>query len=79
MEMKNKLFHHHKSKFSIVMSNFSLSVAGVFAFVAILTVPRRRFGADHERRRSAYRRGGSMRARTQKLRSACGLRGTFGR
>ena len=39
MEMKNKLFHHHKSKFSIVMRNFSLSVAGVFAFVAILTVP----------------------------------------
>ena len=39
MEMKNKLFHHHKSKFSIVMRNFSLSVAGAFAFVAILTVP----------------------------------------
>ena len=39
MEMKNKLFHHHKSKFSIVIRNFSLSVAGVFLFVAALSVP----------------------------------------
>ena len=39
MEMKNKLFHHHKSKFSIVMRNFSLSVTGVFLFVAALSVP----------------------------------------
>lgn len=39
MEMKNKLFHHHKSKFSIVMRNFSLSVVGVFAFVAAISVP----------------------------------------
>ena len=39
MTMKNKLYHHHKSKFSIVMRNFSLSVVGVFAFVAAISVP----------------------------------------
>ena len=39
MEMKNKLFHHHKSKFSIVVRNFSLSCLAIFAVVGALTVP----------------------------------------
>jgi hypothetical protein len=39
MEMKNKLFHHHKSKFSIVMRNFSLSCLAIFGVVGAVTVP----------------------------------------
>ena len=39
MEMKNTLFHHHKSKFSIVVRNFSLSCLAVFVVIGIATVP----------------------------------------
>ena len=39
MEMKNKLFHHHKSKASIVMRDFSIVVASVSVFVLALTIP----------------------------------------
>ena len=39
MEMKNKLFHHHKSKFSIVVRNFSLSCLAIFGLIGIATVP----------------------------------------
>ena len=39
MEMKNKLFHHHKSKFSIVVRNFSLSCLAIFGTIGAITVP----------------------------------------
>lgn len=39
MEMKNKLFHHHKSKFSIVVRNFSLSCLAIFGVVGALSIP----------------------------------------
>ena len=37
--MKNKLFHHHKSKFSIVVRNFSLSCLAIFGVIGAATVP----------------------------------------
>lgn len=39
MEMKNKLYHHHKSKFSLVVKKFSLCSLGVFGFIAMIAIP----------------------------------------
>ena len=39
MEMKNKLFRHHKSKASIVLRNFSLSFLGIFLAFSAITIP----------------------------------------
>ena len=39
MEMKNKLFRHHKSKFALMLRNFSLTFMGLFLVVAAFTVP----------------------------------------
>ena len=40
MQVKNKLYKHHRSKFVLVMRNLSITVTGlaaIFAFVAIPT------------------------------------------
>ena len=39
MEMKNKLFRHHKSKMSLVVRNFSLAFVGVFTILGGITIP----------------------------------------
>ena len=39
MEMKNKLYRHHKSKASIVLRNFSLSFLGIFLAFSAITIP----------------------------------------
>ena len=39
MVMKNKLLHHHKSKFSIFMRNFSFTIVGLFLVAGALSVP----------------------------------------
>ena len=39
MEMKNKLFCHHKSKFSLLLKRFSLTCIGVVSVIAAVTVP----------------------------------------
>lgn len=39
MEMKNKLFCHHKSKFSLVMKRFSLACLGAATVLTAVIVP----------------------------------------
>ena len=39
MEMKNKLYCHHKSKISLVMKRFSLTCLGVITVVLTITIP----------------------------------------
>lgn len=39
MEMKNKLFRHHKSKFALVVKQFSLTCLGVFAVLSAVAIP----------------------------------------
>lgn len=39
MEMKNKLYRHHKSKVALIMRNFSISFLGLFIFGLAVTIP----------------------------------------
>lgn len=39
MEMKNKLFRHHKSKLSLFARNFSLACVGVFMVLGGIAIP----------------------------------------
>ena len=39
MEMKNKLFCHHKSKISLVMKRFSLTCLGALTVICSITIP----------------------------------------
>ena len=39
MEMKDKLYCHHKSKFSLVMKRFSLTCLGVISVLSAIAVP----------------------------------------
>ena len=39
MEMKNKLFRHHKSKFGLIARNFSMVFIGVFTLLSAVTIP----------------------------------------
>ena len=39
MEMKNKLYRHHKSKFSLVLRNFSFAFMGAFLVLGGITIP----------------------------------------
>ena len=39
MEMKNKLYHHHKSKFSFVIRNFSIGFFGFAFLLSAVTIP----------------------------------------
>ena len=39
MEMKNKLFRHHKSKFSLVVRNLSFAFIGIFTVLGGIAIP----------------------------------------
>ena len=39
MEMKNKLYMHHKSKTSLVLRNFSVAFFGFAFFLSAVTIP----------------------------------------
>ena len=39
MEYKNKLFRHHKSKFSLIFRNFSLTCMGVLIVLGGIAIP----------------------------------------
>lgn len=39
MEFKNKLFRHHKSKFTLVLRNFSLTCMGVLIVLGGIAIP----------------------------------------
>lgn len=39
MQVKNKLYKHHKSKFVLVMRNFSIVFSSVVALLAIVAIP----------------------------------------
>ena len=39
MVMKNKLYKHHKNKFALMMRNFSLTFASLFAIAAVVAIP----------------------------------------
>lgn len=39
MQVKNKLYKHHKSKFVLVMRNFSIAISGLLALGAIVAIP----------------------------------------
>ncbi len=39
MQIKNKLYKHHRSKFVLVMRNFSIVFSSLVALVAIVAIP----------------------------------------
>ena len=39
VEFKNKLYRHHKSKFSFVVRNFSLTFIGIFTVLGGIVIP----------------------------------------
>jgi len=39
MEMKNKLYKHHKSRFHFLVKDLSIGTASVFGFLAIVSLP----------------------------------------
>ena len=39
MEMKNKLYCHHKSKFALKMRNFAFVSLAIFLFASAITIP----------------------------------------
>ena len=39
MQVKNKLYKHHRSKFVLVMRNLSITVTGLVAVFAIVAIP----------------------------------------
>ena len=39
MQVKNKLYKHHKSKFVLVMRNFSIAFSSLVALLAIVAIP----------------------------------------
>lgn len=39
MEIKNKLYCHHKSKISFIFRNFSLAFVGIFVLFSAVTIP----------------------------------------
>ena len=39
VEFKNKLYRHHKSKFSFVVRNFSLTFIGIFTVLGGIAIP----------------------------------------
>lgn len=39
MVMKNKLYKHHKNKFVLLMRNFSLTFASIFAIAVVAAIP----------------------------------------
>ena len=39
MEMKNKLYRHHKSKFVLIVKQFSLTCLGVFSVLSAIAIP----------------------------------------
>ena len=39
MQVKNKLYKHHKSKFVLVMRNLSIAISGLLALGAIMAIP----------------------------------------
>jgi cytoskeletal protein RodZ len=39
MQVKNKLYKHHKSKFVLVVRNLSITVTGLVALFAVVAIP----------------------------------------